>query len=129
MPRRIKDILKQVTKANAAAGANTDPIDLEQVNGGEIEGIALELTLPDQAGLSDAKILTFALQDSADGSAFAAVDPAVSTTQTGASGAGAAAKTITLPIPASARRYIRVAQTASATPGTLSGSFVAALVF
>lgn len=114
-----------------AAGANTASFDLEQAVGGDIERVVFELAGPalTTAQLTDGKIVTYTLQDSADGSSFAAVDPAVTTTQTGAGGAGAAAKTVRFRVPANTRRYVRIAQTASGTPGTLTAAMVAKLLF
>lgn len=127
--RNQKDANYTTTKANASGGANSDSFDLEQAIGGDIEDIAVELALPAEAGLSDTKVLTFKLEDSADNSSFAAVDPLISTTQTGASGTGVAAKTVRFRLPPGTRRYVRIAQTASATPGTLAGSFTVSLLF
>jgi len=128
--RSRKDALYITSKANAAAGANSDAFDLEQAVGGDIEPLAVELALPAEALLSDAKVLSYALQDSADGVTFAQVDPCgVITTQTGAGGAGVAAKTVRFRLPPITRRYIRIAQTVTATPGTLSGSFTVSLLF
>lgn len=114
-----------------AAGANTASFDLEQAVGGDIEQVVFELAGPalTTAQLTDGKIVTYTLQDSADGSSFAAVDPAITTTQTGAGGAGAAAKTVRFRVPANTRRYVRIAQTATATPGTLAAAMVAKLLF
>lgn len=114
-----------------AAGANTATFDLEQVMGGNIEEVVFELAAPalTTAQLADTKVVTYTLQDSADGSSFAAVDPLITTTQTGAGGAGAAAKTIRFRLPINARRYVRIAQTATATPGTLTANMVAKLLF
>jgi hypothetical protein len=114
-----------------AAGANTASFDLEQAVGGDVERVVFELAGPalTTAQLTDAKVVTYALQDSADNSSWAAVDPAISTTQTGAGGAGAAAKTVRFRLPANTRRYVRIAQTATATPGTLTAAMVAKLLF
>jgi hypothetical protein len=114
-----------------AAGANTASFDLEQAVGGDVERVVFELAGPALNGtqLTDAKVVTYALQDSADGSSWAAVDPAISTTQTGVSTAGAAAKTVRFRLPANTRRYVRIAQTATATPGTLTAAMVAKLLF
>jgi hypothetical protein len=114
-----------------AAGATTAAFDLEQAVGGDVERVVFELAGPalTTAQLTDAKVVTYALQDSADGSSWAAVDPAISTTQTGAGGAGAAAKTVRFRVPANTRRYVRIAQTATATPGTLTAAMVAKLLF
>jgi hypothetical protein len=128
--RNRKDALFIKTKASLAAGSVTDALDLEQAIGGDIEAIAVELALPAEALLSDTKVLSFALQDSADGVNFTQVDPCgVITTQTGAGGVGVAAKVVRFRLPPIVRRYIRVAQTVTATPGTLSGSYTLSLLF
>ena len=129
--RNLQDSNFISTVTLLAAGANTATFDLEQVTGGDIEKIVFELAGPAllTAQLTDAKVVTYTLQDSADGSSFAAVDPLITTTQTGAGGAGAAAKTIRFRLPANTRRYVRIAQTATATPGTLTASMVAKLLF
>lgn len=119
------------TVALAAGGATTASFDLEQIVGGDIEEVVFELAAPalTTAALTDGKVVTYALHDSADGSSFLAVDPGISTTQTGAGGAGAAAKTVRFRLPANTRRFVRISQTATATPGTLAGSMVAKLLF
>ena len=116
------------TVAIAQAGANTASFDLEQAVGGDIERVVFELAAPLAAGITDAKVVTYALQDSADGTNFLAVDPAISTTQT-ADGSGIAAKTVRFRVPANTRRYVRIAQTMTATAGTVTGSMVAKLLF
>lgn len=129
--RNLQDKNFVSTVTLLAAGANTASFDLEQVEGGDIESIVFELAGPalTTAQLADTKVVTYKLEDSADGSSFATVDPLIQTTQTGAGGAGAAAKTIRFRLPANTRRYVRIAQTASATPGTLTASMVAKLLF
>lgn len=129
--RNQQDLNYTSTVTLLAAGANTASFDLEQVVGGDIEEVVFELAAPalTTAQLADTKVVTYAFQDSADGSSWAAVDPAISTTQTGAGAAGAAAKTIRFRLPAGTRRYVRIAQTASATPGTLTAAMVAKLLF
>lgn len=127
--RNQRDANYEASTALAAGGANSAAFDLEQVIGGDIEKVVLQLDLPAVDGLSDTKVLTFALEDSADGITFAAVDPAISTTQTGADGTGAAAKDVRLRFPPITRRYVRIAQTADATPGTLDESFTTRLLF
>lgn len=127
--RRIKDANYIASSTLAQAGVNSTAFDLEQVNGGLIENLLLEVAVPAVAGITDAKVLTFVLQDSADGTTFAAVDPGVSTTITAAGGVGTAAKTVDFPLPPNTRRYIRVAQTATATAGTFTGAFITSLLF
>jgi hypothetical protein len=116
------------TVAIAQAGANTASFDLEQAVGGDIERVVFELAAPTAAGITSTKVVTYTLQDSADNSTFAAVDPAISTTQT-ADGSGIAAKTVRFRVPANTRRYVRIAQTMTATAGTVTGSMVAKLLF
>lgn len=127
--RRQKDANFITTAILAQAGVSSTGFDLGQVAGGLIEGVQLELIVPAVAGITDAKVLTFALSDSADGITYAAVDPAQSTTVTGASGTGTPAKTIGFALPANARRFVRIEQTATATAGTFTGSFTASLLF
>jgi hypothetical protein len=117
------------TVAIAQVGANTASFDLEQAVGGDIERVVFELAAPVAAGITDAKVVTYALQDSADGTNFAAVDPAISTTQTAAGGAGIVAKTVRFRVPANTRRYVRIAQTMTSSAGTVTGSMVAKLLF
>lgn len=117
------------TKANAAAGANTTAFDLEQVVGGDIENVVCELIMPAEAGLSDTKTLTYTVKDSADNSTFAAVEPGVSYAVTATGGTGFAAKTLRFRLPVNCRRYIRVEQTVTATPGTLAASYTFQLRF
>ncbi len=127
--RRNKDANFIATAVLAQAGVNSTGFDLEQVQGGLIEGIQLEVAVPAVAGISDTKVLTFTLQDSADNSNWAAVDPSVTTTVTGAGGTGTPAKTVEFPLPPNTRRYIRIAQTATATSGTFTGSVTVSLLF
>lgn len=129
--RNQQDLNYTSTVTLLAAGANTAAFDLEQIVGGDIEAVVFELAAPalTTAQLADSKVVTYAFQDSADNSNWLAVDPAISTTQTGGSGAGAAAKTVRFRMPANTRRYVRIAQTASATPGTLTAAMVAKLLF
>jgi hypothetical protein len=127
--RNLRDAEKSVSVALAQAGANTPAIDLEQVGGGLIENIAAEIDIPAVAGIDEAKVLTFALQDSANGTDFAAVDPAVTTTVTGPASGGTPAKKVRIRFNPGVRRYVRVAQTATATAGTFTGNVTFSLLF
>lgn len=127
--RNLQDANYVSTVAIAQAGANTAAFDLEQAIGGDIEKVVFELSAPAAAGITDAKVVTYALQDSADGSSWAAVDPSITTTQTAAGGAGITAKSIRFRLPAKTRRYVRIAQTMTSSAGTVTGSMVARLRF
>lgn len=117
--RNLTDADKVVTKALPAAAANhnTDALDTEQTVGGILENIAFEVVIPALPSLADAKSLTVKVQDSADNSSFADLDPLISTTVTGASSAGSAAKTVRFRLPPSARRYIALNLAVAASGG------------
>jgi len=127
--RNIQDKNYTSTVAIAQGGANTASFDLEQAVGGDIEKVVFSLSAPTAALISDTKVVTYALQDSADGSSWAAVDPAISTTQTGSGGAGIVAKEVRFRLPANTRRYVRIAQTMTSSAGTVTGNMVAKLLF
>jgi hypothetical protein len=117
--------LTTAAKAMHTTKADGASIDLGQVLGGLIEGCVCELV----SSASDAttgKICTYKLEDSADNSTFAAVDPAVTTTITAADSA-LAAKTVLFRLPPNVKRYIRIAQTGD-TLGTVTGTFTLAVL-
>ena len=126
--RNLRDDAQIVSVDLAQAGANTPAIDLEQAVGGLIENIAAEIDIPAVAGLTDAKVFTFALEDSANGTDFDAVDPSI-TTVVGAGGNGSPAKNIRLRFPPQTRRYVRIAQTVTSDAGTITGTFKFGLLF
>lgn len=106
--RNQRDADLEVVKALPAANANhnTDALDLEQTVGGQIEAIAFEVEIPALPNLVEDKVVTIKVQDSADNSSFADIDPLISTTVTGGVGNGAAAKSVRFRLPPTARRYI-----------------------
>ena len=101
--------------------AYTPSQDLEQVIGGNIENVVGQIYVPAIASLSDTKTITITLQDSADNSTFADVDPTTSTVVTGAGGAGAAVKDSRFRFPPILRRYYRHKVVVAATSG-ISGT-------
>jgi hypothetical protein len=128
--RNIQDSAYTSTVAVTQAGANTATFDLEQVIGGDVEKVVFELSAPAVSGISDTKVLTYTLKDSPDGTTFTTLDPAIATTQTGASSAGVAAKTVRFRLPPITKRYVRIEQTATASAGTFaSQTMVAKLLF
>lgn len=126
--RTIKDANLIVTKAPPAAGATnyTDGINLGHLGlyGVPPEGARLLVNIPAMAALADTKKLTLVLQDSADGSSFADVDPLIQTSVVGAGGAGCAAKEVEFPLPSTVRKHIRASQTEEAAGGDITGSTV-----
>lgn len=127
--RNLTDANYVSTVAIAQGGANSATFDLEQSVGGDIEDIVLEIAGPTAAGISDTKVVTYTVKDSADGTTFAVLDPTIVTTQTGSGGAGITAKTVRVKLPPITRRYVRVEQTMTATAGTVTGNMVVKLLF
>lgn len=118
--RNLRDAAKEVTKACPAAGAahNSGTIDLEQTVGGLIEAIAFEIEIPALPNLADTKKLTVKVQDSADNSTYADVDPLIQTTVVGvATAQGSAAKSVRFRLPPTARRYVQVNLAVEASGG------------
>lgn len=109
--RNLRDAAFEVSKALPAAAANnaTDGLDLGQTKVQSLEAIEFELVIPATPALVDTKIITFTVEDSADNTTFAPVDPLISTTVVGvATAQGGAAKTVLFRVPSQTRRYVRV---------------------
>lgn len=124
MSRKLTDLNLTVKKAlPAAAGDNlTEPIDLGQDIGGDVENIEFEYSVPATTALVDTKILTAKVQDSADGVAFDDLDPLISTTVVGGSGNGSDAKTVRFRLPSTARRYIAIHQALESGGGNVTAT-------
>jgi hypothetical protein len=110
----MKDALLRKTKAFPAAAAanNCDTIDLgtpSGVGGQTPDNLEVKISWPALANLVDDKTVTFDVRDSANDSSYAAVG--LSYVITGAGGMGVAAGSVTLRLPASFRRYLRVYST------------------
>jgi len=109
----------------AAAGtADTASMDLNATGPLILRRTEFQLGVPALAvlALPNGETATYTLQDSADDTAFVAVQVLTEATQTGAGGAGAAAKTIRFSVPSDIRRYIRVRVTTSGGSGDCSAS-------
>lgn len=125
--RNLRDASLTVSKVLAAAAASASPsIDLGQIHGGLIEGFVLELVSPAHT-VTSGKACVYTLQDSADNSTFADVDPVCMTTAT-ASGTALAAKTVEMRLPPVTRRYVRINQATADLGGDASKSFVVSLL-
>jgi len=127
--RNQQDANYETTATLAQGGVDSTGFDLEQAIGGDIEPIVGELVIPAVAGITDDKVLTFTLEDSADNSTYAAIDPATTTTVTGTGGGGSPAKTVRFRFPPNTRQYVRIAQTADATAGTFTGDLTFRILF
>lgn len=116
--RKIRDAQMEVTKALPAANANnlSDAIDLTQ--GGDVpENVEIEIVAPAVPSLADTKTATYTIHESDDNSSYAAAPWCPTITQTGASGAGAAAATLRVRPPQGAKRYIKLRQAVVADGG------------
>jgi hypothetical protein len=123
--RAIKDALFVKAKALPAANANNNTATFDLGAGGYApEEIEVEIAIPALASLADDKLVTIKVQDSADDSSYATVDPLIQTTVVGAGGVGASAKTIRLRLPANVRRYVQFNQAVDNGGGTLTASSV-----
>jgi hypothetical protein len=95
-----------------AASVSSESFDLEQVVGGDIENIVVEVVVPAVAGNTDAaESIDFAIQDSANDSSWAAVSPAIAFSVIGVASTGSAATSRRFRLPPSTRRYIKLVQT------------------
>jgi hypothetical protein len=129
--RNIKDKAKIVTTALPAAGANvtSTAIDLEQVAGGQIEGVELELSVPATDTLVDNKSITFQVWTGAT-TTLAVADPLLSTTVTGTSGNASAAKVVRFRLPPDCLRYVGINASVPADAGTNTATdFTVSLLF
>lgn len=109
--RKIKDAALEETSALPAAAANnsTAAIDLGQVTAFPLnESIDVEMYCPATPALTDDDTITFTLQDSANGTDFAAIAGLSTVVTLGAGAAGAAAFSRIVKLPGTTRRYVRV---------------------
>lgn len=130
--RNIKDAAKTVVTALPAAGANVDstPLDLEQVIGGNVENVVLELSVPATDSLVNEKLITFSVKDGAASNSLAAIDPAMSTTVVGTAGNVSAAKVVRFRLPPNTRRYVSINASVPADAGTVTDvSYTVSLLF
>ena len=122
---RIKDASLIETKALPAAGggtASTGSFDLGDADQ-KLARVEFELSAPALGAtpLPNGETMIYDLEDSPDDSSFASVADAV-ITQTGASGAGAAAVVQRIGIPSDIRQYVRVTATLSSGGATAAAS-------
>lgn len=127
------NLIKTVALPDSAGDANSPSIDLEHTaHGDHLVDMELEASAPvlTATELPDDETATYKVEHSDDDSSFATVPGCAAViTQTGASGAGAAAATEKVRLPRDVKRYVRVTATTSAGAGDCSGkSLSAALV-
>jgi hypothetical protein len=129
--RSLKDALLTRTLALPAAGASasTAPIDLTSASQTE-SPFEVEVQVEALPNLAAGKSVTVTLEDSANGSAFAAIAELAPLEITGGVGGGAAAASLRVRLPAAARRHLRATADVEANGGNnTAASLSLALIF
>jgi hypothetical protein len=124
--RNIRDAsaLCTISKALPAATETnySDAFDLG-ASGHRIASIDFQIDIPAIAAHVTVNNTTISVEDSADNSSFAAVDPAISTLIPGVASTGSVAKDVRFRMPPNVRQYVRFKQVAGATD-TLTASSI-----
>ena len=129
--RSLKDALLTRTLALPAAGASasTAPIDLTSASQTE-SPFEVEVQVEALPNLAAGKSVTVTLEDSANGSAFAAIAELAPLEITGGVGGGAAAASLRVRLPSAARRHLRATADVEANGGNnTAASLSLALIF
>ncbi len=123
--KSIRDTKFAATKYQPAAAATnyTDAFDLEAAApAAEPNLFECELVIPAMANHTDTtKTITHTLQDSANGSSFANVDPLIQAQTPGVASTGSVARTLKFRVPSTTRQHIRIAQAVPSADGDVTG--------
>lgn len=123
--RSIKDATFVKAKALPAAAAANNTATFDLGAGGFVpEEIEVQIEIPALANLVDNKTLTIKVQDSANDSSYADVDPLIRTVITGDGGDGSSATTLRFRLPANIRRYVQFNQAVESGGGNNTASSV-----
>jgi hypothetical protein len=126
--RNLKDANLHLEKYLPAAAATnySDSLDLGSASPGmSVEDTELRVTIPALPNNTDSsKTTTLTLQDSADDSSFADVDPLHQIQIAGVASTGSAAATKRLRLPSTIRRYVRFAQAVPSGAGDNTAGLV-----
>lgn len=125
----IQDALLSESKALPAAGASnqTTGFNLGHTAPGTrpADGTEILVSVPAIAAHTDTtKNVRLKLQDSADGSSWADVDPETEVVIAGVASTGSAAKDVRMALPSTIRKYVRFNQAVDSAAGTLTGSSI-----
>jgi len=114
----LKDAQLKRTIALPAAGASasTPPIDLAATTQEESH-FEVEVSVPALPNLVEDKAVTVSLEDSADGTSFAAITGLAPLQVTGGAGGGSSAASLRLRLPNTARRHLRATAAVEAAGG------------
>jgi hypothetical protein len=125
-----QDANLKVTTALPAASSNNQTATIDLGAGGNFQPpYEVEIAVPAMPLHVTANNVTLRLQDSADNSTFADVDPQIQTLILGVVSTGSAAKNVRFRLPSTIRRYIQFTQTTGATDTLTSYSMVYTLRF
>lgn len=128
MIRDIRDADLIVSTALPAQNTNANSLAIA-IGSSFPEGAQVEIAVPATPSLASGQTLTFTLQDSADGSSYAAIPELATLVVTGGGGGGAAA-TRTVQLPPNARKFLRANCAAGATAGNNTAvSYTLSLLF
>lgn len=111
LSRRLADQNLEVSQTLPAAAANNNSpsLDLGSTRLGPVSDLVeLDVFVGATGSLADGTTITLTVQDSADGTNFAALASLATVVRTGAGGAGAGAFTQRFRLPATTRRHLRV---------------------
>lgn len=123
------ELIRSVALPAAGETAVTTAFNLTQVPPHECH-FEVELSLPALPSLADTKKAVVTLEDSEDGTTFAAIGALATLEVTGAGGAGAAAVTRKVRLPSDVRQYVRAKAAVDAAGGdNTAKSLSVALVF
>jgi len=119
---RDQNLTKRTAGPTAAGTTYTSALDTRAPDGvGDLAGRAkLFLAVPAIVGLSNTKVQSFTIQDSADNSTFADVAAYTTKSYTGAGSTGAPAADHYFEWRSELKRYIRIKMVLDATPGTIT---------
>jgi hypothetical protein len=115
---RERQTIKTVALPAAGATASTAPLDFgTALPGPQGKGFELVVEVPALPSLANTKSATVTIQDSANGTDYAAIPGVGTLVQTGAGGTGAAAASLRIHLPPVIRRYVRASIAVEADGG------------
>lgn len=123
------ELTRTLALPDAGNSASSESIDLSASLQTECH-FEVEIAVPALANLAEAKKLTVTLEDSADDASFAAIAGLAPLEVTGGAGGGAAAASLRVRLPNSARRYLRATADVEAAGGdSTADSLTLGLIF
>ena len=123
------ELTRTLALPDAGNSASSESIDLSATEQAECH-FEVEIKVPALANLADTKSVTVTLEDSADDASFAAIAGLAPLEVTGGAGGGAAAASLRVRLPNTARRYLRATADVEAAGGdSTADSLTLGLIF